>query len=37
MYLTNNIFLYTYSEIDLMSLFIKCKQKNIGIFNIAEK
>ena len=37
MYLTNNIFLYTYSEIALASLFIKCEQKNIDIINIAEK
>ena len=37
MYLTNIIFLYTYSEIALGSIFIKCEQKNINITNISEK
>ena len=37
MYLTNNIFLFTYSEIALGSIFIKCEQKNISTINIAEK
>ncbi len=37
MYLTDNIFLFTYSEIALASIFIKCEQKNINTINIAEK
>lgn len=37
MYLTNNIFLFTYSEIALGSIFIKCEQKNINPIHIAEK
>ena len=36
MYLTDIIFLYTYSEIALASLFIQCEYKNININNIAE-
>lgn len=36
MYLTDIIFLYTYSEIALASLFIQCEFKNININNIAE-
>ena len=36
-YLTDNIFLYNYSEIALASIFIKCKEKNMNIINIAEK
>ena len=37
MLLTDNIFLYTYSEIALASIFIKCNEKNINISNISEK
>jgi cyclin H len=37
MFLTDNIFLYTYSEIALGSIFILCGNKNINIINIAEK
>ena len=37
MFLTNNIFLFTYSEIALASIFIKCEEKNINTINIAEK
>ena len=37
MYLTDNIFLYSYSEIALASIFIKCEHKNISTINIAEK
>ena len=37
MYLTDNIFLYTYSEIALASIIIQCEYKNINIHNIAEK
>ena len=37
MHLTDNIFLYTYSEIALASIFIKCKEKNLNTINIAEK
>ena len=37
MYLTDIIFLYTYSEIALGSIFIKCQNKNINIANISEK
>jgi len=37
MYLTDNIFLFTYSEIALASIIIQCEQKNVNIFNIAEK
>ena len=37
MYLTNIIFLYTYSEIALGSIFIKCEYKNINVENISEK
>ena len=37
MYLTDNIFLFTYSEIALASIFIQCEQKNMNTFNIAEK
>ena len=36
-FLTNNIFLFTYSEIALASIFIKCEEKNINTINIAEK
>lgn len=37
MYLTDIIFLYTYSEIALASIFIQCEYNNININNIAEK
>ena len=37
MYLTNIIFIYTYSEMALGSIFIKCEYKNIDINNISEK
>ena len=37
MFLTDNIFLFTYSEIALASIFIKCEEKNINTINIAEK
>ena len=37
MFLTDNIFLYSYSEIALASIFIKCFEKNININNVAEK
>ena len=37
MHLTDNIFLYSYSEIALASVFIKCEEKKIDIINIAEK
>lgn len=37
MFLTDNIFLFTYSEIALASIFIKCEEKNIDTINIAEK
>ena len=37
MHLTDNIFLYTYSEIALASIFIKCEEKNINISNISGK
>ena len=37
MYLTDNIFLFTYSEIALASIFIKCLEKNININKAAEK
>ena len=37
MYLTDNIFLFSYSEIALASIFLKCEQKNISTTNIAEK
>jgi hypothetical protein len=37
MYLTDIIFLYTYSEIALASIFIQSEYKNIKINNIAEK
>ena len=37
MYLTNIIFIYTYSEIALGSIFIICEYKNININNISEK
>ena len=37
MYLTNIIFIYTYSEIALGSIFIICEFKNLNINNISEK
>ena len=37
MFLTDNIFLFTYSEIALASIFIKCLEKNININKVAEK
>ena len=37
MHLTDNIFLYSYSEIALASVFIKCEERKIDIINIAEK
>jgi hypothetical protein len=37
MYLTDIIFLYTYSEMALASIFIQCEYKQININNIAEK
>ena len=37
MYLTDNIFIYTYSEIALASIFIQCEYKNINTINISEK
>lgn len=37
MLLTDNIFLYTHSEIALASILIKCAEKNINISNIVEK
>jgi serine/threonine protein kinase len=37
MLLTDNIFLYTYSEIALASILVKCAEKSINISNIAEK
>ena len=37
MLLTDNIFLYTHSEIALTSIFMKLKEKNLNIINIAEK
>ena len=36
MFLTDNIFLYTYSEIALGSIIIECENKNINIINIGE-
>ena len=37
MHLTDNIFLYTYSEIALASVFIKCEERKLDFNNIAEK
>lgn len=37
MFLTDNIFLFTYSEIALASIFIKCIEKNMNINKVAEK
>lgn len=37
MYITDNIFLFNYSEIALASIFLKCYEKNININKVAEK
>ena len=37
MHLTDNIFMFTYSEIALASIFIKCEEKKLNTINIAEK
>ena len=37
MYLTDNIFLFSYSEIALASIFLKCYEKNININKVSEK
>ena len=37
MYLTDNIFLYSYSEIALASIFLICEEKKLDFNNIIEK
>ena len=37
MFLTDNIFLFTYSEIARESIFIKCLEKNINTNKVSEK